>query len=92
MQAMALVAVTLVVDQISKEHRSKANKAVADKYGLDLVAYEGGQHLLHAAALVASTASAANARTQVFRAIKKPPLSGPAPLRRRTRHLVANRR
>jgi len=25
----------------------QANKVVADKYGLDLVAYEGGQHLLH---------------------------------------------
>ena len=28
-----------------------ANKAVADQYGLDLVAYEGGQHVLHSFAV-----------------------------------------
>jgi hypothetical protein len=28
-----------------------ANKAVADQYGLDLIAYEGGQHVLHSFAV-----------------------------------------
>lgn len=32
-----------------------ANKAVADQYGIDLVAYEGGQHVLHSFAVAGLT-------------------------------------
>ena len=40
-----------------------ANKAVADQYGLDLVAYEGGQHVLHSFAISGLSAADLEALT-----------------------------